>query len=308
VDVLPQHTRTYQHHHLDSTRWERFIPRDNDIIISTPYKSGTTWMQEIVVQLIFLDRDVPSSQDVSPWLDARFQPIDALLSQLEHQEHRRCIKSHLALDGLPYFPSSRYVVVGRDPRDVFMSLWNHYTSHTPQFFEMLNGLPGRVGAPFPPPPDDIHELWRAWISQGWFEWEQEGFPYWGNMHHLQTWFDYRHLDNILLVHFADLLEDPFFEVRRTADFLGIAASDEQIEAVVRQTTLATMRTRGERKDLERESAWVDGARSFFYKGTNGRWKDVLSAEEMVQYEQAAGRVLTPDCRTWLERGHSARLD
>ena len=117
--MLPQHTRTYQHHHLDSTRWERFIPRDNDIIISTPYKSGTTWMQEIVVQLIFLDRDVPSSQDVSPWLDARFQPIDALLSQLEHQEHRRCIKSHLALDGLPYFPSSRYVVVGRDPRDVF---------------------------------------------------------------------------------------------------------------------------------------------------------------------------------------------
>src|SRR4051794_7045245 len=49
----------------------------------------------------------------------------------------------------------------------------------------------------------IHAFWRDWISRGWFEWEHEGYPYWGNMHHLQAWWDYRELDNILLVHFAD---------------------------------------------------------------------------------------------------------
>ena len=46
----------------------------------------------------------------------------------------------------------------------------------------------------------------------------------------------------------------------------------------------------------------DGAKSFFYKGTNGRWRDVLSEEELALYDQAAKRVLTPDCRQWLENG------
>lgn len=63
---------------------------------------------------------------MSPWIDARFQgPVDEELAQLEAQTHRRFIKSHLPLDGLPYYPNVKYLVVARDPRDVFMSLMNH---------------------------------------------------------------------------------------------------------------------------------------------------------------------------------------
>ena len=50
---LPQVVRIYQNHILDSTRWNRYKPRPMDIIIATSYKSGTTWTQEIVRQLIF---------------------------------------------------------------------------------------------------------------------------------------------------------------------------------------------------------------------------------------------------------------
>jgi len=32
---LPQVLHTYQNHHLDSTRWEPYVPRDDDIVIST---------------------------------------------------------------------------------------------------------------------------------------------------------------------------------------------------------------------------------------------------------------------------------
>jgi len=184
-----------------------------------------------VLHLVFLGREAPYRAEVSPWLDNRFRPLEELLSELEGQRHRRCIKTHLALDGLPFYPQAKYIVVGRDPRDVFMSLWNHYTSHTPDYYRSINELPGRVGAPFPPAPADIHDFWRDWISQGWFGWEHEGYLYWGNMHHLQTWWDYRQLDNILLVHFADLLADAFQEIRRIADFLDIVASDEQIAAI-----------------------------------------------------------------------------
>ena len=40
--ALQKRTRIYQNHHLDSTRWERFAPRDDDMVIATSYKSGTT--------------------------------------------------------------------------------------------------------------------------------------------------------------------------------------------------------------------------------------------------------------------------
>ena len=39
-----------------------------------------------------------------------------------------------------------------------------------------------------------------------------------------------------------------------------------------------------------------------HKGTNGRWRDVLSEHELALYDAACGRTLTPDCRKWLEQG------
>lgn len=72
--VLPA-TRRRQHVHDDSQRWERFTPRPDDIFITTPPKSGTTWMQGIVASLLWPYGDAPAPAfDLSPWLDARIVP------------------------------------------------------------------------------------------------------------------------------------------------------------------------------------------------------------------------------------------
>src|SRR5436190_8369392 len=49
----PERTREYRNHHLDSTRWDAVNPRDDDIVITTAYKAGTTWTQRIVAGLVF---------------------------------------------------------------------------------------------------------------------------------------------------------------------------------------------------------------------------------------------------------------
>ncbi|MBV7327802.1 sulfotransferase domain-containing protein [Chloroflexi bacterium TSY] len=213
---LPTVSRIYQNHTFDSTRWEHYTPRDGDVVISTSYKSGTTWMQHIVLQLIYLGREVPKLTEVSPWLDFRVSmPIEDLAKMLDAQTERRCIKTHLALDGLPYYPDVNYIIVGRDARDVFMSWWNHYSNYTDEAYTKLNTLPDRVGDPMPRCPQDIREYWRTWISRGWFEWESEGYPHSGNLHHTQSWWQFRHLPNVLFVHFNDLLGNVKEEINFT---------------------------------------------------------------------------------------------
>ena len=46
---LPKKTRELKNHHVDSSRWNDFELRDDDIILSTYPKSGTTWTQQIIV-------------------------------------------------------------------------------------------------------------------------------------------------------------------------------------------------------------------------------------------------------------------
>ena len=300
---LPEVTRVYQNHHIDSTRWKRYTPRDDDIIITTSYKSGTTWMQNIVRHLV-LGTDITGSiHDFSNWLGPRWSSIDERIAKLEAQTHRRCIKSHLALDGLPYFPQVKYVVVARDARDVGMSLWNHYFNYSDAFYDDLDAIPNRVGAPFPRYSGDIHDFWKGWMTRGWFEWEQEGYPFWGNLHHTQTYWNYRHLPNFLFVHFSNLLKDTHSEIKRLADYLEIDVTDEFVDKIVELTSFDYMKKNSDELVGVSED-FKGGSKAFINKGTNGRWKSVLSEEELKLYDDTKRRVLTPDCAYWLETGQN----
>ncbi len=259
-------------------------------------------MQGIVKHLVFINQDVPPLGDLSPWLDRRGTPIEEVLAALERQTHRRFIKTHLALDGLPYFPQVKYIVVARDARDVFMSLWNHYSNYTAEQYANLNETPGQVGPPLPHAPDDLHEFWQEWMTRGWFPWESEGYPFWGNLHHTQTWWAFRHLENLLFVHFADLSRDLRGEIRRIAAFLDVSVSDGALDRIVQGVSLEEMRNEAQRTDAGLVKSFKGGAETFFFKGVNGRWKEVLSGRELELYERKAGDLLTPVAREWLERG------
>src|SRR5690242_19820630 len=93
--VLPRKTREFNNHHFDSTIWNVFKFRDDDIVIATYAKSGTAWVQQIVSQLLFDGQEGLEFAEMSPWLDLRVPPKEIKLPAVEAQTHRRFIKTHL---------------------------------------------------------------------------------------------------------------------------------------------------------------------------------------------------------------------
>jgi len=303
IGRAPERTREYRNHHLDSTRWDGVVPRDDDIVITTAYKAGTTWTQRIVAALVLGPGPIDLTS-ASPWIDARFHgPVEMLMAEIEAQRHRRFMKSHLAADGVRYFPQAKYLVVGRDTRDVFMSLWNHYSSYTDHMYEVLNDA-DRPGPPFPRCPPTPGQLWARWIAEGWFEWESDGWPFWSHHHHLATWWAARDVPNIMFVHYGDLLSDTEAEMRRIAAFLEIDVTEDVWPALVADVGIDAMREESRAVGDPESESFHGGAARFFYKGTNGRWRDTLTVEDLAMYDRAAS-PLDPTLRTWLEGGRHA---
>jgi aryl sulfotransferase len=306
---VPKKLHEYTNHVvIDSTRWQVYKHRPGDIVISTSYKTGTTWMQTIVANLIFQDGALPQPVSVmSPWLDMAIPPLDQVSQALEAQTHRRFIKSHLALDGLPYFETARYIMVGRDIRDVFMSIWNHHAGYSDQSKAIFQQRAAALGAEFPVEFQDLHEMWRAWIDKGSFEWESSGFPYWSHLHHAQTWWDFRHVPNILLVHYTDLLKDPEGQIRRIAKHLDIAIDEELLPGILGRISFSGMKENFGSIMPEADQFFRGGGATFMHKGTNGRWDGVLTEGELEQCRAAIEREVTQDCASWLEHGGERKI-
>ncbi|MGB6345982.1 MAG: sulfotransferase domain-containing protein, partial [Methyloceanibacter sp.] len=148
----PKKQRELHNHHFDSTVWNDFKFRDDDIVIGTYGKSGTTWVQQIVGQLLFDGAEDVSVAELSPWLDLRVPPKEVKLPAVEAQTHRRFIKTHLPVDALVFSPRAKYIYIGRDGRDVIFSMYNHHANANEHWYSALNDTPGRVGPPIDKPP------------------------------------------------------------------------------------------------------------------------------------------------------------
>src|SRR5690606_1892346 len=110
------------------------------------------------------------------------------------------------------------------------------------------------------------------------------------------------LDNVLLVHFAELKADLKAGITRIANFLEINAPPERREQVIRHCTFEHMKQHAHLAAPLGGKFWEGGARSFINKGTNGRWRDMLSPEESAKYEQLAVDKLGDACAHWLNTG------
>ena len=291
----PKKTRELHSHHFDSTIWNDFKFRDDDIIIATYAKSGTTWVQQIVSQLIFDGQEGLNVAELSPWLDLRVPPKEVKLQAVEAQTHRRFLKTHLPVDALVFSDKAKYIYIARDGRDVVWSLYNHHANANQAWYEALNDTPGRVGPPIEPPPADIVVYFREWL-------EKDGYPFWSFWENIKTWWDIRDLPNVHLLHFEALKRDMPGEIRRIADFIDVSISEERWEALVEHCTFDYMKRHATASVPLGGALWDGGAETFIHKGVNGRWRDVLPTALSEAYEAKATTELGDECAAWLGTG------
>jgi len=293
----PRKTRELRNHHLDSSIWNHFSYRPGDVIIASYPKSGTTWTQQIVGQLLSSGAEFPINQ-VSPWMDSRLNPRRRLAA-VAAQKHRRILKSHLPLDALVYSPQARYLYVARDGRDVVWSLHHNHVNATQAYFRLLNEPPGLVGPPLGPADPDIRQYFRRWL-------DEDGYPFWSFWDHIRSWWAARELPNIHLVHFNDLKQDLDGEMHRIAEFLGRDIQPDKWPAIVEHCSFDYMKRHSAEVAPPGAALMNGGARAFIHKGENGRWRDLLDAADVSDYERIAREQLGEDCADWLAHGSRGR--
>lgn len=306
----------YRSDEEDSGRWIGFPHRAGDIVISTRSKSGTTWTQMICALLIFQEPQLPAPlADLSPWLDWLLIPQDQVYGRLADQPHRRFIKTHTPLDGLPLHADVTYLVVARHPLDMAVSLYHQGANLNRHRIRELTGGTGSDDRPQPKPeprprprPDLAHWL-RQWIASDAAPADAlDSLP--GVVHHLaDAWTRRATQPNVVLLHYQDLLDDLAGQMRGLAERLRIAVPDDRWPGLVEAATFATMRVGAERLAPDPAGVMVD-RRAFFRSGRSGGGRSLLTDDEYARYlhrvaELAARQLPDPadvdDLLTWLHR-------
>jgi aryl sulfotransferase len=138
-----------------------------------------------------------------------------------------------------------------------------------------------------PPVDDIHAFYRYWLD------EKMLFDHIGSF--------WLHCDepNVLFVHYNDMKSDLEGSMRGVAAFLGIEIDEARWPALVEQCTFASMKARSE--EIGDFAPFVGGADTFLYKGTNDRWRGVLTDAELAEFDRCCAEHLPPGAAVWLNR-------
>lgn len=288
--------RRYTSADEDGARWEHVTFRPGDIVVSTRSKHGTTWMQTILLLLIHQVPVLPAPlARLSPWIDHLVEPVEAVVDRLEAQPHRRVLKTHTPLDGVPGDPRVTYIVVARNPLDAAVSLYHQGENIDRERLAQLTGVTPSSRRPAPP----VNEWLRGWI-------DAEADPVEdldslaGVFWHLSDAWSRREEPNIVLVRYDDLAADLEGQMRRLAQRLAIDVPDDRWAGLVAGATFEGMRARAGQLAPNSLNVLRDSA-AFFRRGRSGAAAELLEPGDIRRYEHRAAKLAPTDLVAWLHR-------
>ncbi len=275
-------------------RWEGFEHRSGDIVISTRSKCGTTWMQMICLTLIH-GTPLPAPLSLlSPWVDWDIEPTGAVHERLAGQDYRRVIKTHTPLAGIPLSDDVRYIVVGRHPLDVAVSMYHHVGN-----LDQVRSAQLRDRPPTEADRGTLDEWVDAWTCDT--RPPQEALDTLaGNVHHITDALQRREGGNVLLVHFDELVKGREVTTRRIAAWLGIEANEARWADVVAATSFESMSADPARTVPDHLGILKDPA-AFFRSGSVGDGLRSLAPETVGRYDRRLASIASPRVIGWLHQ-------
>ncbi|MGR3502177.1 sulfotransferase domain-containing protein [Pseudaestuariivita sp.] len=285
--------KTYLGPLTDSRRWDHVALRGDDVIVVTPPKSGTTWMQTLVALLLSGDPDVETDLSVKmPWVDIRFREIAEVAGRLEAMTARRCLKSHTPLDGLPVQDMAQVICVFRHPLDAHFSYRKHLANMPITFFDHWYRAEDPDGITF-----------RRFLDGGAEGFDGDAMPLAHILRHYQAARAAAAAgSNVALFHYADMSRDLPGTLTRLATLLGTPHDQTLMERFAEVASFAHMRANAARYAPSGGTGFMRSDTDFFDSGGHGKWHGHLSEDELSAYSRAMDAALSPNARAWLEYG------
>ena len=284
----------YQSEHAE--RWGSLEHRPDDIVVSTRSKCGTTWMQMICLLLVH-GTPLPAPLSwMSPWVDWDIEPEEVVNARLAAQRHRRVLKTHTPLDGIPLNPDVRYIVVGRHPLDVAVSLYHHVDNIDRERSAELRGS----APPAAPHRLSLDQWMEAWIEDRRAS-REELDTLAGNVHHVSdAWHRRRGAENVLLVHFSDLLDHREATMRLIAAWLEIDVPDQVWPSLSSAASFDSMRARPSATVPDRLGVLKDPG-AFFRTGAAGEGTRACTDDQLRRYCDRLSELTSPEVAAWLDQ-------
>jgi aryl sulfotransferase len=279
----------------DNRRWDQVTIRPDDVLVVTPPKCGTTWMQTIVALLLSGDPEVETELSVKmPWVDMRIREMDEVAARLEGMTDRRCMKSHTPMDGLPWHDQAQYLCVFRHPLDAHFSFRKHNDNMPIPYFDGFY------------PEGDEETTFRRFLDGGAEGFDMDAMPLAHILWHYNAARALADRPNVTLVHYADMSRDLAGTFGLLATKLDTDWPQYVMDQLVQAATFDHMKANAERYAPSGGKGFMKSDSDFFHSGTSGKWDGRLTAGQLKAYDSAMDAALSKDARAWLEFGSAGQ--
>lgn len=153
-----------------------------------------------------------------------------------------------------------------------------------------------LGPPPEMPPEDPLERFWQWVDS------EDAIGLSSLLAQLATYWEARDEPGVHLFHYGDLQADLVGQLRRLAAVLGIERSDERLAELAASATFDSMKARAADFAPNALTGFWRSTESFFHRGSNGQWRDLLDEAELGRYHARVSQLVPPDLAAWAHGG------
>lgn len=281
--------------------WGDMKMRDDDVFISSTVKSGTTWLQQIVSQIIFEGEFKENLSDISIWIDNLREYNREMVNEIiSKQNHRRFFKTHSPANIVlkNKNKNAKYIFITRDFRDVIWSFHNHFINSKYQIknYDVENSIEYKLKNSKTP-----YEFWKIVMNnKNLFHEIKEYKIIWSYFNTIKSWLEEINNKNVLILHFNQLKKDLKGNIVKISEFLGYNYDEELINKIYEKCTFEWMKRNCKRCVPPQ---FTNQPKNFINKGTNKRWKNIFNDNDIIEYKKLINEFFDKETINWIENGN-----